>query len=74
MAAGSRYGVYRDLLCRGGLSLMVIGGRCKAGLTKSAVKGLLKQSQTVLFLYSNVEIPCPHFPLQHHGSIVASHL
>ena len=44
MAAGIRYGVYYDILCGGGLSSMVMGGIYKTGLTKSAVKGLLKQS------------------------------
>ena len=44
MADGSIYGVYRAILCRGGLSPMVIGGRCKSGMSKSAVKGSLKQS------------------------------
>ena len=45
IAAGSRSGVYRALLCgEGGLSSMVMGGRCISGLPKSAVKGLLNQS------------------------------
>ena len=44
MAAWSRSGTYRYLLCGGGLSSMVMGGRCIAGLPKSAVNGLLKQS------------------------------
>ena len=44
MAAGSRSGVYQDLLCWWGLSSMVMGGRFKVGLPKSSVKGFLKQS------------------------------
>ena len=44
MAAGSRSGVYWDLLCREVLSSMLIGGRCIAGIPKSAVKVSLKQS------------------------------
>ena len=44
MASGSKSGVYRALLCGLGLSSMVMGGRFKAGIPKSAVKGLLNQS------------------------------
>ena len=44
MAAGGRSGVYQALLCGRGLSSMVMGGICKARLTKSAVKVLLKHS------------------------------
>ena len=44
MAAGSRSGVYRALLCGGGLSSTVMGGRCLAGLPQSDVKELLKKS------------------------------
>ena len=39
-----RSGVYRDILCGGGLSSIFIGGRYKSGLPKSAVKLLLNQS------------------------------
>ena len=42
MVAGSRSGEYRALLCGRGLLSMVMGGICKAGLPKSAVKGSLK--------------------------------
>ena len=42
--SGSRYGVYRAILCGRGLSSKVMGGRFKARLLKSYVKGLLKQS------------------------------
>ena len=44
MVSGSRSGVYWALLCGWGLSSMVIGGRRTAGLPKSAVNGLLRQS------------------------------
>ena len=44
MAAGGRSGLYRDLLCGGVLSSMVMGVRCIAGIPKSDVKGLLNQS------------------------------
>ena len=47
MAAEIRSGVYRALLCEGGgggLSSMVMGGRCKSGLPKSYLKVLLKHS------------------------------
>ena len=43
MAAGSRSGVYRALLCGRGLSSMVMGGRCKYGISNSYVKGLSNQ-------------------------------
>ena len=43
MAAGSRSGVYKDLLCAQGLSSKLMGGIFKAGLPKSSVKVLLKQ-------------------------------
>ena len=36
MTYGSRYGVYYALLCRGGLSSMVVGGRFKFGIPKLA--------------------------------------
>ena len=38
MASGSRSGVYWALLYRGGISSMVVGGRCIAGLPKSAAR------------------------------------
>ena len=44
MAAEIRFGEYRDLFCGGGLSSMVMRGRCIAGLPQSDVNGLLKQS------------------------------
>ena len=43
MVSGSRFGAYWDLLCGGGLSSMVMGGRCIAGIPQSAVNGLLNQ-------------------------------
>ena len=43
MAAWIRSGVYQSLLCGPGLSSMVMGGRFKAGMPKSALKGLLNQ-------------------------------
>ena len=43
MAAGSRSGVYRALLCRLGLSPMVMIDILKSGLPQLAGKGLLKQ-------------------------------
>ena len=44
MAAGIRSGVHQDILCGRGISSKVMGGRFKAGLQKSYVKVLLKQS------------------------------
>ena len=43
MAAGSRSGVYKDILCGQGLSSKLMGGIFKAGLPKSSVKVLFKQ-------------------------------
>ena len=45
MAAGSRSGAYRALLCAGGgLSSIVMGGGCIAGLPQSDVNVSVKQS------------------------------
>ena len=44
MSDGRRFGAYRNLLCGGGLSSMVMGGRYIPGLPQSAVNGLLKYS------------------------------
>ena len=45
IVAGSRYGVYWDILCWGWvLSSKVMGGRFKYGLPNSSVKGSLKKS------------------------------
>ena len=44
MASESIYGAYRDLLCGGGLSKIVMGGTCISWIPKSDVKGLLNQS------------------------------
>ena len=43
MAAKSRSGVQRSLLCSQGLSSKLTRGRFKAGLQNSDVNGLLKQ-------------------------------
>ena len=44
MAAGSKYGVYRVILCGRGLQSMAMVGRFKAGLPQSTIKVLLNQS------------------------------
>ena len=42
MAAGSRYGVYWSILYGWVISSMLMGVRCKSGISSSSVKGLLK--------------------------------
>ena len=44
MAAGARSGVYRSLLYGLGISSIMMGGRCKSGITNLYLKVSLNQS------------------------------